>query len=102
MTACGAICWPFPGACATVSWPSMAAVICAETSVPNSSNSGIPTYWTPGTGCGETPGWVILTESISERVSGANALAAARYCGFWYVEVRVPGGTAAQPFFDAS
>src|SRR5215467_1570199 len=35
-------------------------------------------------------------------VIGANALAAARYCGLLYREVLVPGGTADQPYLAAT
>ncbi len=60
----------------------------------------MPTYCTPGRpGRFVVPGFVIGAAFIAASVMPANAFAAALYCGILYVEIRVPGGIAAQPPF---
>src|ERR687897_600233 len=75
----------------------MAAEISCETFVPRSWNSGMAMYCTPTHGCGCTPGCSTLTSSMADNVCGAKAAAASLYSGISYVDVRVPGGTRAQP-----
>src|SRR3954451_19217238 len=66
--------------------------------LPTSWNWGTPTYCTPGRpGRFEVPGLAIGAAAMDFRVSSANAEAACSYCGILYVELRVPGGIAAQP-----
>src|SRR5689334_12593788 len=68
--------------------------------LPTSWNCGMPTYCTPGRpGRFVVPGLVIGAAFIAASVVGANAFAAALYCGMAYVERRVPGGIDAQPPF---
>ena len=58
----------------------------------------MPTYCTPGSpGRGVVPGLSIGAASIAASVGSAKAAAASWYSGISYVEVRVPGGIAAQP-----
>jgi hypothetical protein len=46
----------------------MAALICCDTLVPRSVNSGMPTNWMPGAGRGCTPGSPGLAFSMASRV----------------------------------
>src|SRR5204863_6453026 len=81
--------------------PASAAENCWPTLVPMPWNSGIAAYCTPTYGTGCTVGLFGSAASIDASVSLANG-ATFRYSGFWYSEVRVPGGTFAHPSFEAT
>ena len=61
----------------------------------------MPTNWTPVYGTGCTVGLFGLAFSIDFKVSGPYDFEIASYSGrLVYVEVRLPGGTRAQPSFS--
>src|SRR5919197_1848998 len=96
--ACDAMLWQFFSAVSIEDRPAITAENCCVHWLPTSWNCGTPTYWTPGRpGRFVVPGLVIGAVVIESSVGLANALAAFLYCGISYVDLRVPGGIAAQP-----
>src|SRR5690606_23261785 len=89
--------WPRSKASCTVTSPAIAELTSCDTWVPRSGNSGIPTNWIPSAGRGCTPGLRGSAVSMARFVCSANAPASARYCGFSYVDARLPAGTFDQP-----
>src|SRR4029453_12934690 len=78
--------------------PAITAENCCVHWLPTSWNSGMPTYWTPGSpGRLVVPGLSIGAAEIDLSVGSANAAAAFLYCGISYVDLRVPGGIEAHP-----
>ncbi|MBR7827019.1 hypothetical protein KDK95_11945, partial [Actinospica sp. MGRD01-02] len=80
-----------PGSWTTVGGPGYMFAVSRSTLYGLAPDRSYVAEYTPGAGCGATPGWLMFTESISCSVRFANAPAAFWYSGFWYVEVRVPG-----------
>src|SRR3954468_3233036 len=96
--ACEAMPWQFFRAASTDALPAITAENCWVHWLPTSWNSGTPTYWTPGRpGRLVVPGLSIGALDIASSVGSANALASFLYWGISYVDLRVPGGIAAQP-----
>src|ERR1700730_8429976 len=75
----------------------MAELTYCDTWVARSVNSGMSTNWMPIAGRAWTPGLRGSALSMALRVGSANAAASCRYCGFWYVDARLPAGTFDQP-----
>ena len=74
--------WQFSSASSIDALPAIAAENCSVQRSPTSWNSGMPTYWTPGTpGRGVVPGLSIGAAAIASSVGSANAAAASRYSG---------------------
>ena len=74
--------WQFSSAESTEERPAITAENCSVHWLPTSWNSGMPTYWTPGTpGRGVVPGLSMGAAAIESSVGSANAAAASLYSG---------------------